>query len=192
MARDTEKWQRIVEWRRKTREAKLGNAQAEADNVDEEMAECQAAIAKAERRMKAVEDDKEYTMWREEWKRQTNLMGQLEKRQKRADSTVTIRLANLERLKALKAKWAGLLSQQPGGTEVTPLHRQILGQLADAALQQQDPLASLSIEEKREVMRLLGVHVLMYPTDSDFVRQHDGKRYEVRCNEDADSVTDYR
>jgi site-specific DNA recombinase len=179
MARDPEKMQRIVDWRRKTRQTKLDTAQSEAENVDEEIAECQANLAKAKRRMEQADGDDEYAMWKEKWRRETALLVGLEKKQARADTTVTLRYANLEKLKQLMVKYSVL--SQPARYTWTVLQEAPV-----------DPLANLSTEEKREIMRLLGVHVLMYPTDSDYVREHNGKRYEVRCDEESDCVSNNR
>jgi hypothetical protein len=210
VAKDTDKVQRLLESRRMASTTKLEAAQQEAEDVEADIAKCKADLAKAERRMKSVEDDNEYAMWREEWKKQTSLLAQLEKRQKRTAATVTIRYANLEVLKEKVRRISNQLAGRPADyvrtTDKSWMEEAAKGTVAWAQQRGMplgwdnqegftldegftpDLLANASTEDKRDIMKLLGVEVLMYPSDHEYVSQT-GKRYKVRYTPEKDEGT---
>lgn len=163
IARDTDKVQRLIDSRRNKAQEVLNDIQRESAALatDIEMYETQRATL--QRRMATEADDGVYAVLREELQRVNAILKGLEKKRKAASSQVgkyTITLVSLREL----------------------VQRLELGKpstLAEiAASLSNDPLANATYQEKREIMRLLGVRVRMYAPTSEYARAHGGARWE--------------
>jgi hypothetical protein len=126
----------------------------------------------------------------------TGVLRQLEKKRNSTSMRVNVLDAFINHLEETLQRWVanGGQVRQDGDTlvlshpddETDPLHRRL-----EITLVKEDTLDNITYDEKRELMRTLGIQVKMYASNSDFTRET-GRRWELVGGPDIVSDSSYR
>lgn len=188
IARDTERVRRILDSRRNEGQEALETAQRDTAALATQIAEYQTELGTLQRRLGTVPDSV-LPLVTERIEQITPLLAELERRHKALSNRTATLDSWVNRLEdTIRRITSGHVSISPD----TSVEYVVSGNLIAAILTRNaDPLANLTYAEKREIMRLLGVKVRMYATNSEYARTHD-KRWEFTFDpgDGADSSID--
>lgn len=175
IARDTPHLQRLLDSRRAKMTEAWEMAQTEQERVAAEIAQYEQQKTTLARRMATETDDGVYSVLRQEMQNVTAILTQLQKRSAATATRVTS-------ISAIRQRIDDILTGKTGASLAQFAH-QTLDVLQ--SVQAQNVLDTLSYQEKRELLSVLGVQVKMYASDSDYARSHNGKRWEFAFNPDS-------
>jgi hypothetical protein len=180
MAQDSEKVRRMVNKRRGDGQEALDEAQRDLHWTEQQIAEAEKKKARLMRDMEEEEDD---TMRRDMRARIVELNDSLTGLQARREEGAK-RAANLDAWVNRYDETLRRIFKVPAGTDTKVW---LVGDKYTIVMFNPAPetLDSLSYEDKRRVLEVLGCHVDMYPTNSEFYRTH-GKRWNILWNPEGD------
>ncbi len=175
--KDGEKYNRLVKSRTAILADRHQEATRKAGNVDKELAELRATASRLFERMNHETDETIYAMQHAELQRLNQTIQKLEKRaieaQAYVNTTQTIQDAHTSMLKSLERSLAAFRA----GTH--PRQDRVKQEVFDILIEEArySEAQKLTREEKRVILRSLGIKVKMFPTNSDFFRIN-GRRWD--------------
>ena len=199
IARDTDKLQRLIESRQNKTQAAIADMERESANLAAELEASQAEVATIKSRL-GTATDVVYAALAERLRVVTSHVATLEKRQaatttqvgKYSGTLVSLREL-MTRLETPETAIEGIAEALGISPDVTvPLAALQAATPADIEAMRKtlgvprpDPLATATYAEKRDILRLFGVRVLMYRQDSAEAKRL-GKRWELTFSADSE------